>query len=71
MSEAQIKHMVEQFLRWKFPKEFSPDGGISFDPVGNKGTQWEFTREPTGTNLLDYRQAHEMVYFMLQGLPER
>jgi hypothetical protein len=69
MTEKQIKYMTEQFLGWKLPENFNPDGGISFEPVGNKGTPHEFKREPTGTNLLDYNQAEAMVMYMIRGLP--
>lgn len=70
MNDAQIKHMAEQFLRWKLPENFNPDGGISFEPIGNAGSQYEFKREPTGTNLFDYTQAKAMVESMVEGLPE-
>lgn len=70
MTDAQIKHMVDRFLQWKLPEDFRPDGGISFDPVANKGTPYEFQREPVGTNLFDAGQADAMVRFMLDGLPE-
>ncbi len=69
MTEAQIKHMVEQFLRWNPPETFNPDGGISFERVGNAGTPHEYQRRPSGTNLLDYTQAKAMVEHMLEGLP--
>jgi hypothetical protein len=68
MNEKQIKYMTEQFLRWKLPENFNPDGGISFEPVGNKGTPHQFKREPTGTNLFDYNQAEAMVRHMIKGL---
>lgn len=69
MTDEQIKHMVEQFLRWKLPENWHPDGGISFEPVGNAGTTYEFKREPSGTNLFDYTQAKAMVLHMLDGMP--
>jgi hypothetical protein len=70
MDENQIKHMVERFLAWKLPQNFNPDGGISFEPIGSRGTQYEFKREPSGTNLLDGTQAKAMVLHMLEGLPD-
>lgn len=70
MTDAQIKHMAEQFLRWKLPKNFNPDGGISFERVGNAGTAYEWEREPTGTNLFGYTEAVAMVRHMLEGIPE-
>jgi hypothetical protein len=70
MTEEQIKHMAEQFLRWKLPENWHPDGGISFDPVANAGTLYEYKREPSGTNLFDYNQAVAMVRHMLKGMPQ-
>jgi len=70
MTEAQIKHMVQRFLGWKLPEHFNPDGGISFDPIGSKGTPYEFRREPVGTNLLGADQADAMVRYMIDGLPK-
>lgn len=65
--EALIKRMVDRFLGWKLPDDFSPDGGISFEKAGNAGTTHEYTREPMGTNLLDAVQATAMVRYMLNG----
>lgn len=66
MTEAQIKHMVDRFLSWRLPKNFNPDGGISYTrpnyAVGVDAT-------PNGTNLLDADQAGAMVRHMLDGLP--
>jgi hypothetical protein len=28
MNDAQIKHMVDRFLAWKLPDNFSPDAGV-------------------------------------------
>jgi len=69
MTEAQIKHMVDRFLMWKLPEHFRPDGGITFDPVGSKGTPHAFRREPVGTNLLNAEEARAMVLHMIDGLP--
>lgn len=71
MTDDQIKHMAEQFLNWKLPADFNPDDGINFDPLASKGTQYEYRREPTGTNLFSYTQAELMVRHMIEGLPER
>lgn len=70
MTDAQIKHMVEQFLRWKLPEDFAPDCGISFKREYNENTSFPMKHEPTGTNLFDYNQATAMVRHMLEGLPE-
>lgn len=69
LTDEQIKHMAERFLRWRLPEKFNPDGGISYEPVGNQGTPYEFKREPSGTNLFDYTQARAMVSFTAEGLP--
>lgn len=71
MTDDQIKHMVDRFLGWRLPDDFSPDDGISFDPVFNKGTPYEMRHEPTGTNLFDAMQAEQMVRHMIEALPER
>lgn len=70
MTDEQIEHMVQRFLAWKLPADFRPDGGVTFDAVGNLGTEHQYRREPSGTNLLDSRQAKEMVRYIVQGLPE-
>ena len=62
MNDAQIKHMVDRFLAWKLPDNFSPDAGVSFDPP----VTWPW---PTGTNLLDATQVTAMVQHMVSGLP--
>jgi hypothetical protein len=69
MTEAQIKHMVDRFLAWKLPPTFCPDGGVTFEPVGNAGSRNEYKREPAGTNLLDAIQAEAMIRHMLEGMP--
>ena len=54
--------MVSRFLCWPLPKDFGPDGGISFTPFHPNGT----TRfEPRGTNLLNYPQARAMLEHVL------
>lgn len=68
ITEAQIEEMTNRFLSYKLPSDLNPDGGLSFEPVGNKGTPYEFKREPYGTNLLDYNQAKAMVLHMVRGL---
>lgn len=70
MTDAQIKHMVDQFLGWKLPETFRPDGGITFEPHFNNGTPEGGKHQPVGTNLLDATQAREMVLHMLDRLPD-
>lgn len=69
MTEEQIDHMVNRFLSWKLPSDFSPDCGITFKQVSSpaplRSMHW-----PVGTNLLTYTQAREMVLHMLKNLPE-
>jgi hypothetical protein len=63
MTEEQIKYMVDRFLGWKLPGNFSPDGGITFrvsNPVAPG---------PSGTNLLDATQVDAMVRHMVEGMP--
>ena len=64
MSDEQIRFMVEKFLTWELPTDFSPDGGVSFDNTGSH------QYKPFGTNLLNYQQALEMVRYIVLGLPE-
>ena len=64
MDEAQIKHMVDRFLAWRLPSDFSPDGGISYANM-----DYHAVLGPTGTNLLDATQAEAMVCHMVEGLP--
>lgn len=62
MTDDQITHMTEAFLRFPFPKTMSPDGGISYTPIPD--------HQPVGTNLLSYGEAEAMVRFMIEGMPE-
>ena len=63
--------MVNRFLSWQLPDDFSPDGGISFDrfiypdPSGKGGK----VREPTGTNLFNAQQAEAMIRHLLYPSP--
>lgn len=68
MTDDQIKHLVNRFLTWRLPSDFSPDAGISFKPEFNENTAYPMKHEPTGTNLFDARQAEEMVRYMVDGL---
>jgi hypothetical protein len=71
MTDEQIKYMVDRFLGWRLPENFNPDGGISFEPIGNTGRpEWSYKREPTGTNLLDAVQAGEMIRYLIEGMPQ-
>ena len=69
MNEEQINHMVQRFLAWRLPYDFSPDAGISFKATFNEHTGHPMRHEPSGTNLLDATQAEAMVRYMIEGLP--
>lgn len=64
LTDAQMAYMAERFLSYQLPPDFNPDGGI----VYNKDSVLAPMR-PTGTNLLTYGQALEMVKHMVKGLP--
>lgn len=51
--------MVTRFLGWSLPKDFAPDGGISFKPL-NHPNCW-----PVGTNLFTADQARQMLEHIL------
>lgn len=68
MTDDQIKYMVERFLQWRLPENFSPDCGISFQADYNNLTAHPARHEPRGTNLFDFTQAREMVRFMVDGM---
>ena len=69
MTNDQLSYMVNRFLCWRLPENFSPDGGISFKVEFNEHTDHPMKHEPTGTNLLSYGQAEEMIKHMIEGLP--
>ena len=54
MKSKELDQMVNRFVGWRIPKDFYPDGGISFVPPTFAG-MW-----PTGTNLLSAEQARAM-----------
>jgi hypothetical protein len=67
MNDVQIKHMVDRFLQWKVPADFSPDGGIKFEPTQLHGGGFH---RPVGTNLLTATQAEAMIRNLLEGMPQ-
>lgn len=70
MTESQIDKMVDRFLGWKLPDDFSPDGGISFvrehsaEYMAKQGNP-PLRYKPIGTNLFTADQAKVMVKHML------
>jgi len=70
MTNKQIKYMVDRFLGWRLPENFSPDAGISFTPTFNGHmSSGPHKHNPSGTNLFDAQQAQAMVRYMIEGLP--
>ena len=72
--EETIKYMVNRFLGWKLPDDFSPDAGISFKKEYNVSYNAyqglpPNQHEPVGTNLFTAIQAEAMVRYMLKDLP--
>lgn len=61
-----INRMVDRFLSWKLPSDFSPECGISFNKKGYEQGRLE-TYYPTGTNLFHAGQAKAMIEYMLDG----
>jgi len=57
--DEMIEVMVDRFLTWRLPIDFSPDGGISFTRPATKFLYL------TGTNLFSADQAREMIKHML------
>lgn len=68
ITDEQIKRMVARFLHWRLPENFNPDGGVSFQKIGNEGTPHAYVREPSGTNLLDAIQAEVMIRHLVEGI---
>ena len=62
-----VREMVNRFLCWKLPKDFNPDGGISFTPTRpHEGDEFDnLWWWPSGTNLFNAEQAREMIEHML------
>ena len=53
--------LVDRFLSWPLPDNFSPDAGVYFKPPSHMAN-W-----PTGTNLLTAEQAKAMLQHVLGG----
>jgi len=58
-----IKEMVDRFLSWRLPDDFSPDGGISFTHITHPS--WTHDSWPIGTNLFTAAQAEQMFRHVL------
>ena len=55
--------LANRFLSWSLPKDFAPDGYVSFDKAAASAAKSHW---PTGTNLLHAGQAAEMFEHCLQ-----
>lgn len=63
--------MVNRFLNWKLPENFSPDCGISFKKMHSENGPWGPQKhEPTGTNLFDANQARAMLEYVFEQRQE-
>jgi len=58
--------MVDAFLSWRLPEDFSPDAGISFTRDYNQNTPYPRQHEPIGTNLFSADQAREMLEYVMR-----
>jgi hypothetical protein len=68
LTDEQISHMADRFCGWPIPENWNPDGGVSYERFGNKGTPREFKRDTSGTNLFSHEQAKEMIRYMIVGM---
>jgi len=55
----EIKNMVNRFLGWRLPKDFSPDNGIKFTPFPSQQEDYGW---PVGTNIFTADQAEAMLF---------
>lgn len=60
-----IEKMIDNFLSWKLPDDFYPDGGISFNKLGYRNNK-HCTFHPIGTNLFTASQAKAMFEHCLE-----
>lgn len=68
VKSLNINEIVNRFLGWKLPSDFSPDCGISFEQYSNPNNdRYKALREPTGTNLFNADQAKAMFQHVLKG----
>ncbi len=63
--DGMAARMATAFLSWPIPRDFAPDGGISFEPTYSGVGGVRVPRQPVGTNLFTYSQALAMARYML------
>lgn len=68
LRQYQIQKMVDRFLVWELPEDFSPDAGISFKRTFNEHTAHPDIHRPVGTNLFTATQAEAMIRHMIEGM---
>ena len=61
--------LVNRFLKWKLPEDFSPDGGINYNKI-QYPPHTTHTYTPVGTNLFTADQAKEMFEYLLSDEPQ-
>jgi len=61
--EQTIRCMVDSFMAWKLPEDFSPDAGISFNR--EYAGKWGM---PTGTNLFNGTQAQDLIKHLISSV---
>jgi hypothetical protein len=69
-AEVVTNEMMNRFLGWKLPADFSPDGGITFKRIYNETSPFgPRIAEPTGTNLFTADQARAMLEYVIGATP--
>lgn len=63
-----IDRMVDRFLGWELPEDFSPDGGISYTPLYLTTGQ---RMKLVGTDLFTASQARRMVEYIVSAPESR
>ena len=59
-----IKSASDRLMGWKLPRDFAPDGGITFSLPAYEGFDLPMCW-PIGTNLLTHEQAQKMFEYCL------
>lgn len=58
---VELDEMTNRFLAWKLPADFAPDGGVARTE--------SFSEHTSGTNVLNYDQAREMLRHVVSECP--
>ena len=65
----ELKELVNRFLAWRLPADFSPDCHIHFDRAAAE--KWGPGLWPSGTNLLNGEQARAMLEYVTEPLQRK